>query len=230
MGTSRILRAAFAAVAVISLVAFAGCQNPFSPPGGGDDPPDDVQYKLRTSPANVVYNLNTAYEYMNIEEYLACLAEEFIFEPSEYDQGINPDIPPYWGKADERAIHRKMFGIDPVEDPDNEVDQITLTLTKITEAHNEGADPVDPMDDIWTWLMDTDLMVWFPNNLQRRADADVEFDFRIDPLEQGPNGETLYEIIEWRDLAEEPGGRGAVPVEPDVHETSFGRLKANYLP
>ncbi|MBD3367091.1 MAG: hypothetical protein GF405_02810 [Candidatus Eisenbacteria bacterium] len=231
MRTTRISRAALAVAMSVFVLAFAGCQNPFAPPGGGDDDDVEVQYKTRTSPENVIYNLNTAYEYMNIEEYLDCLAEEFEFHLAEVDLDDDATLPEYWGKATEQSVHRKMFGIDPVPDPNDEVEQITLTLTTITYEYNQGADPDDPMDDRWTYLMDTDLMVWFPNNLQRRADADVEFVFRIDPLETGPDGETLYEIIRWEDLATAPGGRHSTqPVTPDVEETTFGRVKANYLP
>jgi len=229
MKTSRIVRAALAVALSVFVLAFAGCENPFAPKGGGGGGDVEVQYKQRTSPENVIYNLNTAYEYMNIEEYLACLAEEFEFHLAQTDLDNDATLPEYWGKATEQAIHRKMFGIDPVGDPNDEVEDIDLTLTTITFAYDAGADPQDPLDDRWTYLMDTDLMVWFPNNLQRRADADVEFMFRIDPLEQGPEGETLYEIVRWEDLATGPAAR-VLPVTPDIEETSFGRLKASYLP
>jgi hypothetical protein len=183
--------------------------------------PDDVEdiYRTRTSPANVIYNLNLAYEEMDCEAFLDCLADSFRFYVSEYDSWGDPDLPDSWGMATERTIHRRMFGDEPVGDPSLEIQQITLTLITITQEHSGGANPVDSSDDRWTHLLDTDLMVWFPNNLQRRADEDVEMVFRIDPDETGRNGETLYELIGWYDLAGE---------EERGESTSWGGIKAMY--
>ena len=227
MRTSLLFRAAIAAAVSVFVLTAAGCDL-FAPPMTDGPPVEPVQYKPRTTRANVIYNLSSAYEERNLDEYMDCLAEEFTFHLAQVDLDEDATLPEYWGKAMERSIHEKMFGIVPVQNPENEVEKITLTLTTGPYDHDEGADPVDPMDDRWTYRLSTDLMVWFPNNLQRRADADVEFVFRIDPLETNPeDGDTLFEIVKWEDLATDGGSFR--PLQPDVEETSFGLLKATYL-
>jgi len=228
MSKLRIVRAAIAVVLPVFVLSLAGCENPFAPKGGGGGGDVDVQYKLRTSRQNVIDNLETAYVYMNIDEYLDCLAEEFEFHLAEVDLENDSSLPPYWGKTTERQIHRKMFGLEAVP-PENQVDDITLTLTPGPSDYDAGEDPTDPMDDRWTYLVETDLKVWFPNDLQRLATAPVEFVFRIDPLETGPDGEVLYEIIRWEDLAQGDEERGSQTEDPNVETLSFGRLKAGFL-
>jgi hypothetical protein len=191
-------------ILVLALSA-AGCWNPFAPPEGDDPPPVKVSYKLRTSPENVLYNLKTAYIYRNIDEYVDCLAEEFEFHLSPEDTEIGE----WWGKQTESDIHAAMF------DRDSNVERIELVLTDKERYHDEGELPLDPMDDRWHCWEGTDL----------RVTVIEEFIFRIDPLEVGPEGETLYEVIEWWDL-EDSGG--TLRVTPGVERVTFGGLKALY--
>ena len=215
--------ASLLAVAALVVVT-AGCWNPFAPSGGGDDdtPPVTVSYKERTSPANVVYNLNTAYADMNAREYLDCLAENFEFHlnPEDVNDPTNdPPLPEYWGKDEETRIHEAMFG------EGSNVERITLTLTNLGEDYNPGADPVDPMDDRWTRVEGTDLRVTIPGDLTFLANADQEFIFQIDPNETGPSGERLYEIVRWEDKQRS----GRMPVDEEAGElVSFGLIKALY--
>ena len=202
-------------------VAVAGCWNPFAPDGGGGGPPDQVQYKVRSSCENVLYNLSTGYIYMNADEYLDCLAEEFVFYLNPDDWG-NPqnDLPELWEKQEEEAIHRNMFA------DGSDVDGINLTLTNIQIAHDPGEDPEDPSDDRWEYQEGVDLRVRTPPDLTYLATADQLFIFQIDPNEIGPDDETLYEVIEWHDL--QPTCARPVPPGPGEELISFGRLKAMY--
>jgi hypothetical protein len=170
------------------------------------------KYRLRTSPNNVLYNLNLAYVEMDAERYLDCLAQdfEFILNPDDVNNPENP-LPEYWGKQEERDIHERMFS-----DTTN-VDRIDLTLTNISTNYDQGADPGDPNDDRFTYMEGTDLRVhigdWTFLMLQ-----DQQFVFMIDPDETGPNGEVLWEIVEWRDLR-----------PPDrVEDCSWGRIKSMF--
>ena len=209
---------------IIGLLALstAGCWNPFAPPDG-DDPKHDVTYKLRTSPENVLYNLKTAYVYMNLAEYLDCLAEEFEFHLNPDDIAIDPELPVSWGKQDEEDIHEIMF--DPDSGIGPTVERITLTLTDGQRYYDQGSDPIDPMDDRWHYWEGVDLRVSVAGDLILHATAEQEFIFRIDPLEIGPEGETLYEIIDWWDLEED-----IAPFRdsPDSEHITFGGLKALY--
>jgi hypothetical protein len=201
----------------IVCLAVAGCWNPFAPPGGGDPPPSQVQYKLRTTPENVVYNLNSAYKDMNLEEYLACLAEnfEFVLNPNDVNDPMN-DLPESWGKTEEEAIHARMFA-----DTTN-VGNIDLTLTNVSSQWDQGADPVDPSDDTWIHVDTTDLRVTI-GEWTYLANADQEFVFQIDPNETGPSGQTLWEIVIWTDLLPQPGR--AIHDE-NTQRLSVGRIKA----
>lgn len=193
----------------------AGCWNPFAPPRG-DTPQIEVSYKLRTSPENVLYNLNTAYVYKNRGEYLDCLAEEFLFHPNPDDVTNAEDpLPESWGKQEESDIHRDMFA---------QVDRITLTMTFQDSLRDMGANPSDPADDKLNYWEGIDLKVT-PDLTTFYANAPQQFIFRIDPLEVGPEGETLWEVIDWWDLKVD-GGR--LRDLPTVEYVTFGRLKALY--
>ncbi len=196
----------------------AGCWNPFAPPDG-DDPKHDVTYQLRTSPENVLYNLKTAYIDMNLGEYLDCLAEEFVFHVNPEDYG-NPEneMPESWGKQDEEDIHENMFASD------SDVERITLTLTDGQRGYDQGENPLDPMDDRWHYWEGVDLRVTVAGDLTFYATAEQEFIFRIDPLEVGPEDETLYEIIDWWDLEV----IGSFRDSPHSEHVTFGGVKALY--
>ncbi len=209
-------------LSVVVVAAVAGCWNPFAP-GETDDSHDiDIQYKLRTSPDNVIYNLNTAYKWMNAEQYLACLAEDFVFtlNPEDYE---NPDseLPPSWGKQEERDIHQNMFA-----DTTN-VDRIDLTLTYQWYVYDTGAEQDDPYDDRFTYREGTDLRVWV-GEYTYWANADQEFVFKIDQDEVGPHGETLWEIAEWFDIQKPDDGKIRADDGSGTEEVSFGRLKSMF--
>jgi hypothetical protein len=211
----------FASVCLICAFSLAGCWNPFAPPGGGDAPQrPPASYKLRTSPENVIYNLHTAYEYMNAAEYLDCLAEDYIFflNPDDVNEDPEHPLPDYWDKNEERTIHENMFG------QNTNVEGITLTFTHQTETFHEGV-PEDPLDDTWTYIEGVDLKVQLPPDLTLLADAPGEFDFQIDPNEVGPNGEILWEISRQWDRDNPGGGRGQDAPDGWI---SLSRLKAMY--
>ena len=195
-------------------VLVSGCSDSSVGPDEYEEPET-----LRDTPENVITLFQMAYVDMDCEAYLDCLADDFTFHLAEVDLDGDTSLPEYWGRQTEETIHRRMFGDDQVQNPALEVERITLTLITGLYEHNEGADQHDPMDDRWTYRLNSDLRIWFPNNLQLRADADIEFVFRIDPDETGPEGETLYEIIRWEDLSGEWGRS---------EESSWGSIKAMY--
>jgi hypothetical protein len=217
---SKVLLRGLAVPALLVLLVFtlAGCWNPFAPSkGDNDDPIPDAQYKVRKNPGNVIYNLQTSYVYMNANEYLNCLAEDFIFFLNPDDLTEFPELPEYWDKAEEEHIHRNMFG------QGTDVEGIALTFTHISEVYDPGPTG-DPLDDLWTYVEDIDLEVNLPPDLTLHAQAPAEFLFRVDPDEVGPEGETLWEIWKQWDLNEEKRGDDGY-FEDGI---SLTRLKATF--
>lgn len=155
------------------------------------EPPEEHVYPARTSPENVIEKLRLAYVNMDLDAYVDCLADSFRFYLFPWD--VEPGEDPHWDQETERSIHENMFDC---------VEWITLTLTNATEDHDPGADPIDPMDDLWTREEETDLRVT-EGIITYLGQHPQDFVLRVDPDETGPRGETLYEIIEWSDLGEE---------------------------
>jgi hypothetical protein len=109
--------------------------------GCGDvDRPEDAGWGRdplpRTSPANLLRNLQKAYEKRNIAEYESLLAKDFVFTVSAEDSLI-PGMPDYsWGHDSEVQAHTHMFDAGLVQ---------TLTVTFV------AAKPVwDPADRMYT--------------------------------------------------------------------------------
>ena len=172
----------------------------------------------RTSLAEVIDQLETAYVAMDTLSYLDCLSGDFIFYPCE-DDVQNPDleIPSEWYKPDERTMHGNMF------DEASDVESITLTLTNISIEYDEGI-PEDPSDDIYIYVEDVDLRVNLYAGLTFLATSPSEFHLRVDQDEEGPYGETMWEVYKWYDL----GGGGRGNVSGRVEEATWGSVKAMY--
>ena len=214
-------RVAVLLVAVVFAGSLAGCWNPFAPKEGGDGGGDDIEYRLRTSPENVVYNLTSAYQRKNAERYLECLAEDFIFFLDEDDIAVNPDLPVSWGKQEERNIHERMFA------DTSDVQSVELTLTQFGQPQEvPGELPTDPPR--YEYNENVDLWVHLPDELTYWANAGATFLFDRDPDETGPDGEELWVIVEWQDV--DKFGTKARPPEGDETPISVTGLKARYLP
>jgi hypothetical protein len=128
----------------------------------------------------------------------------------------NLDIPPVWWKTDEQTIHRNMF------DESGYVESISLTLTTTDIVHDTGVDPEDPLDDTYVHTEDVYFLMYFYSGDGFLADDPSEFHLRVDPDEEGPYGETMWEICEWYDLADEGWG----DVSGRREGTTWGTIKA----
>jgi len=210
----RRLALAFAIVALC-----LGCSSSTGP-GGAEDAP------RRTSPGAVVQQLQDAYEAMDCELFVDCLADSFVFHLSE--SAVNDDdwIPESWGRAIEDSVHMRMLGNLEVA-PSDSVLQISLSMAINDSVHSPGADSLSPGDDRWTIRVDALLRVWYPNNLQRIASSDQRFIIRVDPDETGCDDEPLYEILDWEDIDPWLGARDpAAP--PAVEDGSWSHIKLLY--
>ncbi len=215
-----------AAAALLGLLAWGlgGCWNPFAPPPG--DPPDDpVEWDMRDTPQHVLDNLVKAYEHKDAAHYLDCLAEDFMFWANPDEVEDHDELEPgYWDKAEERVIHEEMLGEDGAE-------TIALTLTQDGDPQQiEGPNPWDPPE--WKYEEAVDLRVYVitpEGPLTLLATAPSMFQFRIDQDQEGPNGETLWEIVRWDDLPGS-GSRDGVASDESGDRISVGRLKAMFQP
>ncbi len=135
-----------------------------------------------------------AYENMDLEAYLDCMADSLVFylDPDEVEN--NPELEPgYWSKAVEETIHARMF------DGTAGASSISLTLT------TTGIDTVSIPDGLgrgvgWEYTKAVDLRVYVDGGWTFWASHPSVFVIRQDPDDVGPEGETLYEIWEWREV------------------------------
>ncbi len=170
----------------------------------------------RTSPAEVIDQLEAAYVAMDTLNYLDCLSGDFIFYPCEADvQDPNGSMPDEWYKPDERTMHENMF------DEEGYVTSIQLTLTNTLIFWDEQ-DPEDPLDDIYSHTEGVELWVNLLGHMTYLVDGPQQYLLRVDPDEEGPYGEMMWEIYEWYDLDGERGGEGADGRE----NTTWGSVKA----
>jgi hypothetical protein len=219
MRRSVFLRAAACVVAVCLALASGGCWNPFAPDEGGGGNGGGATYLLRTTHANVLNNLVTAYEDMNAEEYLDCLADTFIFYLNPADVTPGSGLPKYWSKATEDTIAHNMF------DDGSSIDNVDLTLTQYgAPVDVPWADPYNPKPPRVEYKENVDLRVYVGETTYW-ANAGGTYLFDIDD-EKGPDGETLYEIVQWQDV-DKFGSKAAVP-GPGEEPVSVGELKAMF--
>lgn len=220
MSWNHTRRLAVLALAAVFAFGLGGCWNPFAPDEGdpSDRPPEE--YRLPTTPANVIHNMELAYKEMNVDTYLDCLSEDFIFYPNEEDVG--GEIPEYWFKDEERRVHENMFSDSPPQ-PDLAVESISLTLTETVRDSIAGSQP-GQLDYIF--IEGVDLRVNLYTGLTYLATAPSEYRLRIAD-EVGPNGETLWEIYEWYDREIED--KRAAGQDPGLETVSLTELKSRYL-
>jgi hypothetical protein len=180
------------AIALLTALAVAGC--PFSPHrcegddcgGGGSD------FRARTTPANVLYNLQKAYEKRSTAEFESLLATNFVFVLSPEDQQ-KPDMPDQWGRDQEIQIHSHMF--------DNELVQ-TLTLAF------EPGDPVwDPANGLYmVRIINVNLYLdgatpAHPSDVKeyRVTGGHAKFWFRKNPWFAADTRDSVWTIVQWAD-------------------------------
>ncbi|MFH1690046.1 MAG: hypothetical protein ABIE42_07380 [Candidatus Eisenbacteria bacterium] len=170
----------------------------------------------RTSPAEVIDQLEAAYIAMDVESYLDCLSGDFIFYPTDEDvQDPELDIPAEWYRSTEQTIHENMF------DEGGYVASIQLTLTNDLTFWDEQ-DPSDPLDDIYSLTEDVELWVNLLSDVTFLAREPSMYLLRVDPDEVGPYDELMWEIYEWHEFNEWQRGSASERLE---HAT-WGGIKA----
>jgi hypothetical protein len=215
-------RRRLAVVALCLAAGVAGCGDKENCWGGwcGDDPPPDPPAFLpRTSPSNLLHNLQKAYEKRNIAEYESLLAKDFTFVLSVDDQE-RPGIPDSWGHDPEVLIHTRLF--DPAL-----VQMLTLTFVPVDSVW-------DTEDSIYTALISnvnlflvgatpahpTDVMEY------RISNGRAKFWFRKNGWTVPGKADSIWTIVRWQD---NPVGGLATRGSAGVDPMSWGRLKAAFL-
>lgn len=204
-------------LAIVALLGLAGalvcgCSSP-----ADHETPPDLPYPLRSSPDSLMAQLEWAYSNMDLEVYLDCFADSLVFYLKEDDVAEHPELEPgYWRKAVEDTIHAHMFG-----DGAMSASRIELTLT--TTAIDTVSVPEERGRGVGLEYAEAvDLRVYVGGGWMYWATAPSIFVIREDPDDVGPDGETLYEIWEWREI--DPWARDGARAE----QSSWGSIKALY--
>lgn len=232
METGGRFRRAAAVGVLIAAVASGGCGTSSTCPDSSEPDP----YPVRSCPDSVLAKLATAYNSMDADAYLDCLADSMSFWLLPEDVG-NPDnpLPGCWGKSVEDTIHRCMFG------DTTWVDHVSLVMYTETIEFAPGPDPEDPYDDRWVYEQDVDLRIDV-GEWAFIANADQLFTFAREP----GRCDTLWWIVDWREVdpwerriesASLGAGSGSVstdlgpePAAQDrrLEDSSWGSIKAMF--
>jgi len=202
------IRLTLAVSIAAGLISAGCCDSPTGP--DGDGAPD---YPERTSPENAIAKLEMAYEAMDADEYLDCLSEDFIFYVNPPDTLDFPPLPPFWDRAVEDTIARRMFR------ESSGIDSIRVRLTQDGDPEEiPGEEPADPSS--WRYTETARVRIYLPQDFYFYADCGAVFLIRPDESAVGRNGEALWEISEWHD-DEDPPRRGR-------EMPSWSRIKAYF--
>lgn len=187
MREHRIIRWAVAAVFAALALCAGCCSDTCTCP----DDADGVGYPDQSAPDNVIEKLEMAYEDMDTDAYIECLAEEFLFFLNPDDAAADPTLPPYWDKPEERMLHEHMFADTTV------IESISLTLTVVSTDSLAGEDPVDPSDDLWEYEVAVDLRV-------RVGLTYLSSGMSLFVMRRAPDhDDTVWQIIEHYDLGDD---------------------------
>lgn len=198
-------------LAFLAGLGLSGCSSPTK-----TDDPVELPYPLRASPDSLIAQFVWAYENMDLEVYLDCLADSMLFYLSERDVENDPELEPgYWGKAVEQAIHESMFGDGPLSPSRIELRLTPVAIETLRALGGQGR-PIG-----WRYREAVDLRIYI-GVWTYWATMPSLFEIRLDPDDVGPSGEPLFEIVEWQELDDWLGRAGR-------EQTSWGAIKALYL-
>ena len=173
---------------------------------------EGARYPLRDSPETALEKLRQAYELMDAEAYLDCLAEDLIFYVNPNDWTNNTRLPPEWYKPDEMSMHHNMFS------EFSDVEHVTLSFTQIGDWVEV---PNPESRNNWEYNGNYDLRLELLGGLKYVAQEGMTLLFHVDPDQVGPGGEELWDVLNWWDVDRFESS----PVEP----STWGTIKALFL-
>jgi len=175
--------------ALAALAVVAGC---------GHDPVTPIRsshFLPRTSPSNLLYNLQQVYKYRDSAELESLLADpDFVFALSPGDQQ-KPELPDDWGRDTEILLHRHMLGAQDVQQLrvnfhvgdvtwDSSRAMPTVLITRI-DLYLYGATPAHPTQ-----------AKEYRVNL-----SDSRFWFRRNPWTTGAAHDSVWAIVRWEEIS-----------------------------
>ena len=177
------------ALAMAAMMLVVGCSSSSTGPGDGNGYPD------RESPQAALAKLALAYEAEDVEAYLDCLSEGFVFFLNEDECIGNPGLPMSWDRDTEEQIHETMFAEAA------HVDSVHLSLSTFgSPVEIPGPQPGDPSG--WQFNENVELVVKVGGASPALYTTTVgaRFELQIDPEALAASGDTLWEIRQWEDL------------------------------
>jgi hypothetical protein len=197
-------------------LAFVGCQD--------DKPIEDFEfYDAAIAERHVLKNLQTAYEYRNVEQYSVLLADDFRFY-FESETREREQLPEFWNRFTDSVQTRNLLHSFDLTDL-----KVKLTF--------DGTPRSVPGKPGWTNIdvVDTFLEIElgsnddFPDGVTLLLDGQVNrFYFRkgrteTDTLATSPTS-SLYHVVEWRDLGS-PSGALSGKAGPTVTPWTWSHIK-----
>jgi len=186
------------------------------------NPPIECVLKAPTSEANLLDNLQAAYEYRDVAAYSDLLADDFrfYFDP---DTRSSNNLPEFWNSDTDSTQTGRLF-------TSTKVSEIRVNLT-----FNRTAVPDSRPGWSYIIVQDTFLEVdqipdqSEPEGITFRVDGQIQkFYFRkgkspADTLATSATAQRYY-IVEWRDFG---FGTGALASSAAVRPNTWGQIKAS---
>jgi hypothetical protein len=117
------------ALVLILIVSACLCFGACDDDNGGFKPVN--KFRDLTSPENVLFNFETAYNEMDYDHFRPLIRDDYLFFFAEDDLGM-PGVPwaGLWGKSEELQTHHNMLDTAyvPQDDPQLEIDKLSLEL------------------------------------------------------------------------------------------------------
>jgi len=114
----------YAISGIMLLTSCSNTWNPFKP----EEAPQVKQSSLSSDdPKSIINQLQTAYSERELNDYLNCLSEDFIFVLSQEDYAYFHLNENWWGKYTEEQIHRNLF---------QQANDVELKLTFLSSRKN----------------------------------------------------------------------------------------------
>jgi hypothetical protein len=180
--------------------------------------PVEEKYLPQTSPANILSNLQKAYQTKDYDGYESLFSHDFyfMFDPAEVGQN---GIPEQWSRADELTSARHMFA-------DSTVKTITLNWAVGSPAPSD-----DVIPESWKVRVDNARLSVNTRNENNelfifQVPGDTEVFYFRQSTDETVGGQPKWYLIRWDDSP--ISGLNPVRIDPDgarTEKTSWGRIK-----
>jgi len=202
------------AVFLVVLLAATGCSD--DKDQNGDCTGIQCELLPPTSEANLLHNLEVAYEYQDIDAFADLLADDFRFYSDVDDQ-----LPVFWNRDGEVEQTECLFDSPEYAD-------IRVNLTFFPTPETVTGSPELSLIHVQDTLLEVDVPPSSeePDGMTLRVDGQIQkFYFR-----KGRTPDDVserYYIVEWRDLGFGAGAIQNAGSTPLVENTTWGEIKSS---